>query len=177
MGSPDSNNVRVIAWDGSAWVPATVSGGGGGASSLNGLNDVTITGTPSDNSLLRYDSGNSVFENYNPDSFTSSGGGSVAINLADGNKIHQWTCASSGVQTVTLLNIPSTSGVACSFTLVIKYPGSGTTTAIVQWPSSFKWPGGTPPTLTNTGGKQDTFTFLSLDNGSSWLAHVGGQNF
>jgi hypothetical protein len=168
---------QTLQWSGSAWSPATPSGGGGGASSLNGLNDVTITGTPSDNSLLRYDSGNSVFENYNPDSFTSSSGGGVVINLADGNKIHSWTCASSGIQSVILLNIPSTSGISCSFTLVIKYPGSGTTTAIVQWPSSFKWPGGTAPTLTNTGGKTDTFTFLSLDNGSTWLGHVGGQNF
>ena len=168
---------QTLQWNGSTWSPTTPSGGGGGASSLNGLNDVTITGTPSDNSLLRYDSGNSVFENYNPDSFSSSSGGGVVINLADGNKIHNWTCASSGVQSVILMGVPSTSGVSCSFTLVIEYPGSGTTTAIVQWPSSFKWPGGVAPTLTNTGGKQDTFTFLSLDNGSTWLAHVGGQNF
>jgi len=167
---------QTIQWDGSAWVPATVSGGGGGATTVGGLSDVTVSSV-ADNNLLRYDSANSRWENYSPDGFSSASGGNTAINLADGNKIHKWTCASSGVQAVILLNVPSGSGVSCSFTLVIEYPGSGTTTAIVQWPSSFKWPGGVAPTLTNTGGKQDTFTFLSLDNGGSWLAHVGGQNF
>lgn len=213
LAQSNATTGQYLKWDGSAWVPSTVSSGG--SSTFAGLTDTSVStvsagqiiwyngsafanvdvstilslygtvsglsdtavNSPAENQLLRYDSANSKWQNYHPDGFTNNSGGSCAINLADGNKIHEWTCASSGVQTLTLLNVPSTSGVACSFTLVLKYPGSGTTSAIVQWPSTFKWPGGTPPTLTNTGGKTDTFTFLSLDNGTTWLGHVGGQNF
>ena len=169
---------QTLQWDGTAWVPATVSGGGGGSTTVGGLSDVTVS-SAADNNLLRYDSANSRWENYSPDGFSSASGGNTAINLADGNKIHQWTPPTSGVCQVVLLNVPSGSGISCSFTLVIKYSGSAgqVGTAVVQWPASIKWPGGVVPTLTNRGGKQDTFTFLSLDNGGSWLGHTGGQNF
>ena len=208
---------QYLKWDGSAWVPSTISSGGGSSTfagltdtsvstvsagqmlwyngsafanidvstilglygTVSGLSDTAVN-SPAENQLLRYNSSTSKWQNYHPDTFTSGSGvvsGTHTINLANANKIHKWTPASSGVQTLSLSNIPSQSGVACSFTLVIVYPGSGTTTAIIQWPSSFKWAGGTAPTLTNTGGKTDTFTFLSLDNGTTWLGHVGGQNF
>lgn len=143
------------------------------------LKDVSIASSPGAEAHLRYNYTFSKWENYHPEQFNSTSGGGVSINLSASRKIFTHTLNASGTHSVTLLNIPSISGVACTFTLVLKYGGSAgaTTSAIVQWPSTFKWPGGTAPTLTNTGGKQDTFTFLSLDNGTTWLAHVGGQNF
>jgi hypothetical protein len=38
------------------------------------------------------------------------------------------------------------------------------------------WPGGTAPTLTTTASAVDVFTFLTVDNGTTWLAFVAGQD-
>jgi hypothetical protein len=67
------NKLRLYETGGSArgaYIDLTAAGtsvssnllGGGGASSLDGLSDVTITGTPSVGQILRY-TGNNVFEN------------------------------------------------------------------------------------------------------------------
>ena len=54
---------QVLAYNNTSgeWEPTT--GAGGGATALNGLSDVTITGTPSNDSFLRYDSTSSAFKN------------------------------------------------------------------------------------------------------------------
>lgn len=52
--SPNTND--VLEWDGTKFVPAAPSGGGG-ATELNDLTDVRIVGTPSANDFLRYDDG------------------------------------------------------------------------------------------------------------------------
>jgi hypothetical protein len=39
------------------------------------------------------------------------------------------------------------------------------------------WPGGTAPTLTSTNGKEDIFSFVTIDGGTTWFAFNGGQNF
>ena len=77
---------QSLQWNGSAWVPVSA---GGAATSITGNTDVAITGTPSDNSLLRYDAANSKWENYNPDGFTTSGGGNAILSLENGNKFHK----------------------------------------------------------------------------------------
>ena len=60
-----------------------------------------------------------------------------------------------------------------SFTLIFTADG---TARSITWPGSFLWPGGTPPTLTSTNGKEDVFSFVSLDGGTSWLSFNAGQN-
>jgi hypothetical protein len=40
-----------------------------------------------------------------------------------------------------------------------------------------KWPANTAPTLTSTNDKKDVLSFLSTDNGTSWLGFVGGQDY
>jgi hypothetical protein len=40
-----------------------------------------------------------------------------------------------------------------------------------------KWQAGTAPNITSVNGKIDTFSFLSVNNGTSWLGFVGGQNY
>lgn len=59
-GSPNTGD--VLTWDGSSnkWIPATVSSGGGGSTTLADLTDTTI-GTPSDGQALVYDSGTSAW--------------------------------------------------------------------------------------------------------------------
>lgn len=47
----------------------------------------------------------------------------------------------------------------------------------VTFPASFKWGGGTSPTMTASPGKTDIYTLMTTDQGSSWYAFVAGQNF
>lgn len=58
----DARGVYIDLSAAAAGVGTNLLSGGGGATSLDGLSDVTITGTPSVGQILRY-TGNNVFEN------------------------------------------------------------------------------------------------------------------
>lgn len=79
----------------------------------------------------------------------------------------------SNITTLTISNIP-TSGTTGSFILALTADGTART---ITWPASFKWPGGTAPTLTSTNGKLDIITCITDDGGTSWYAFISGQNF
>ena len=87
---------------------------------------------------------------------TATDGATVTFDLSVSNR-----------QTVTLggNRILALSGDAdgVSFVIILKQDGGGSRT--VTWWSGIKWPGGTVPTLTTTGGKQDVFTFTRLASG------------
>jgi hypothetical protein len=74
---------------------------------------------------------------------------------------------------ISITNVPA-SGSGASFTLIFTADG---TPRSVSWPTSIKWAGGTPPTITSAIGKADSFAFFSSDGGTSWQGYVGGQNF
>jgi hypothetical protein len=76
------------------------------------------------------------------------------------------------VTSITLSNVP-TAGTMSSFMIVITGDGTART---VTWPTSFKWPSGTAPSITSTLNKKDVFVFFSSDGGSSWQAFISGQN-
>lgn len=77
----------------------------------------------------------------------------------------------ANINTFTVTNVPT--GVA-SFTIIFTADG---TLRTVNWGASVLWPSNAPPTLTSTNGKDDVFSFVSLDGGTTWLAFNGGQNF
>lgn len=62
----------------------------------------------------------------------------------------------TGNTTLSITNLPS-DGKVHYLTLAITQDATGGRT--VTWPASVKWPGGTAPTLTTTGGKKDVITF------------------
>ncbi|MCZ7645307.1 MAG: hypothetical protein M5U26_08485 [Planctomycetota bacterium] len=95
----------------------------------------------------------------------SIGGGTQDIDLTLGNVVSGTVDTST--TTFTFSN-PSTSGVACSFSLVLTNGGSQT----VNWPASVDWPNGVAPTLTAAG--VDVLTFLTLDGGTTWYGFVAG---
>lgn len=75
---------------------------------------------------------------------------------------------------VTTLTISNTQTIGASaFTLVFTADGTPRT---VAWGGSILWPGGTAPTLTSTNGKEDVFSFMTLDGGTTWMGFTGGQN-
>ena len=75
------------------------------------------------------------------------------------------------VTTLTISNTQSTG--ASAFTLVFTADG---TPRSVTWGGSILWPGGLAPSLTSTNGKEDIFSFMTLDGGTTWMGFVGGQN-
>ena len=63
------------------------------------------------------------------------------------------------------------------FTLILQM---NTPTATVAWGSKLRWAGGVAPTLTSGSAgvqKVDVFSFVTVDNGVSFLGFIGGQNF
>lgn len=84
------------------------------------------------------------------------------INVATSNvKIRVLSAA----ETISVTG--AVAGYACSFTLLLV----GGTTYAVTWPASFKWVGGSPPTL----AANSLITGFSTDGGTSWIvSFVGG---
>lgn len=96
-------------------------------------------------------------------------GSSETIDLSDGN-VHTITLDDNCVLSFT----GATNGFACSFTLIVTQDSGGGNT--ITWPGSVVWNGGTEPTLTSTGDAVDVFTFLTTDNGASWLGFTAAQD-
>jgi hypothetical protein len=80
----------------------------------------------------------------------------------------------SNITTLTISNTPATSNITIGFTIIFTADG---TARSVTWPASIKWPGNSAPAITSTNGKLDVFSFVSTDNGTTWLGFVGGQNY
>ena len=74
-----------------------------------------------------------------------------------------------------MLNISNVqaSGFSTSFIMIITGGGASQT---VVWPSNFKWPSGTAPTITSIATKKDVYLFFTVDGGITWQAFIAGQN-
>ena len=79
----------------------------------------------------------------------------------------------TNISTFTWSN-PSATGKACSFTLRRVKDATGTTRTIA-WPAAVKWPGGVAPTLTQTTGAVDVFSFFTVDAGTTWYGFTSGK--
>lgn len=131
-----------------------------------GSNDVSTSGTITPDNLhiaKRYTETVAVI---------SISSNTLTVNL---NTCNLFTCSlNANITTLAISNTPATSGIAIGFSLAFTADGTART---VTWPASVKWAGGTAPTLTSTNGKIDVLSFLSTDNGTSWLGFVGGQDY
>jgi hypothetical protein len=98
--------------------------------------------------------------------------GTLTVDLSAANVFT--VSLNANITTLTISNTLATSNTSTGFTLVLTADGTART---ITWPGSVKWPAGTAPTLTSTNGKIDVLSFVSYDQGSTWLGFVGGQNF
>lgn len=148
-------------------------GGSGGSSALSGASDVALNSVANDQQL-QYDTSTSKWTN-----------GAVASRLIENIA----TVASSGAA-VTIPDVTTatvhliTLSANCTLTFPTATPGKSFTIRLtfapspytVTWPSSVRWPSNTAPTLTQTAGRQDMFSFVCLTNGL-WMGFVAGQNY
>ena len=119
---------------------------------------------------LSPESGNqTVIEAYgeNVNAIGSTGGGTLDIDLANGNVVT--ATVDTSANTFTFSN-PPTSGKCGSFTLILTNGGSQT----VNWPAAVDWAGGTAPTLTTAG--IDVLTFTTVDAGTIWYGFLAGAD-
>ena len=62
-----------------------------------------------------------------------------------------------------------------SFTMVLAQDATGSRT--FAFPASIKWAGGTVPTLSSAANEIDLLTFITTDNGTTWLGMLAGAAF
>ena len=97
----------------------------------------------------------------------STGGGTQDFDITLGNVVS--ATVDTSANTFTFSN-PSTSGTACSFTLILTNGGSQT----VNWPASVDWPGGTAPALTAAG--VDILVFTTTNGGTTWHGMLASED-
>lgn len=97
---------------------------------------------------------------------------STTLNLANGNVFYLTmpTSITSGMQITG-----ATSGKACSCAIYIKQDSTGSRT--ITWPTSVRWAGGTPPTLSTAASALDIVVLETLDNGTNWYGSLVGTAF
>jgi hypothetical protein len=115
---------------------------------------------------------NISFKNYQEtDTSPTISAGNLNLNLSLGNIFI--VSRDQNINSISITNSPSSSHIG-NFTLILENAiGSGGT---ITWPASIKWPGGTAPTISNTLGKRDVFSFISTDGGTTWMGFIGMQN-
>jgi hypothetical protein len=101
--------------------------------------------------------------NFNATTLTS--GTSIAWNLEE-NQVARLVLSTDGTMA------DASNKVDGSTYILLVTQGTGSNT--LAWNATYKWPGGTAPTLTTGSAKSDIFTFLS--NGTS-LFGVASQNY
>lgn len=98
-------------------------------------------------------------------------GATEDFNLEQGN-VHSGTLDANC--TFTFSNPPVTTKGG-SLTVIVTQDGTGNWA--ITWPASVVWDSGTPPSITQTAGATDVYSFLTVDGGTTWFGFVGGKNF
>jgi hypothetical protein len=96
--------------------------------------------------------------------------GTLTLNLSTANLFY---VTLNAITSVVFSNAPTSPKV---FSFMLQFAANGNPYA-VTWPVGVKWPNSTPPTITTTNGKIDTFTFITHDGGTNWFGIVNGQNY
>jgi hypothetical protein len=92
----------------------------------------------------------------------------LTANLAQSNFFS--VTLDKNVNTLTVTGVPS--GVLVFYIISFNIQGSYS----IAWPASFKWPSGTPPTISNTVNDTQTFVFYTVDGGTTTQAFNAGYN-
>lgn len=141
-------------------------------------NDITTLGTSQASKTVTADANGDVTlseelkaKSYNETYATvSSSSGTLTIDCEAAN-VFQVTL-SENVTTLTVSNPPA-SGTAYGFILRVVQDSS---TRTITWPASFKFAGGTEPTVSTGSGDIDVYAFFTTDGGSTWYSFTAGQD-
>jgi len=128
LGDVNTNGIstgQYLEWNGTAFVPATPSSGGG-ASAINDLSDVdTNTSAPSNGDVLTWSATNSEWAPQTPASGGGGGGSNIEyfkLNYATNGNLSSITNATSGISATILSTTGGTVEISFSGT---NYPPAG----------------------------------------------------
>jgi hypothetical protein len=96
----------------------------------------------------------------------------LTLDLQTGNVFE--VVLTQNVTSVIFANPPA-AGRLGSCTLILKQDGTGGRT--LTWPSSARWPGGTPPAISSSANAIDILAFVTRDGGATWYGFLGGKAF
>jgi|694.fasta_scaffold59308_4 hypothetical protein len=99
-------------------------------------------------------------------------GGSCNLNLVNANVFN--VSMNANITSLNISNVSTESDTIVGFTMILRADG---TARSVTWPTSFRWPDATAPTLSSTNNKVDIVSFISDNNGANWYGFVNGKNF
>jgi len=137
-----------------------------GALLASGSVPVTGNFNWSDNELSRVE-----LKDYAETKTIPASAATIDLDLTNGNVFE---VTKTGNTIFTFSNPPS-SGVAGSFTLILKQDGTGGWTT--TWPATVDWGNGASPNISTTAGYVDIASFLTLTAGNIWYGFLGGVNF
>jgi hypothetical protein len=79
----------------------------------------------------------------------------------------------SSITGITVNNV-APAGLISSWVLIITADGTSRT---IAWPAAYRWPTlNTPPSITSTANRKDTYAFLTFDGGSTILSYTVAQS-
>lgn len=99
-------------------------------------------------------------------------GAATAVDLSQARQFFGMLNANC---TVSFTNTPGAANIVVSFTLYLQQDATGGRT--VTWPASVSWGAAGAPLLSTTGGKTDIVSFISYNNGTTWLGVPGLPGF
>jgi len=108
-----------------------------------------------------------TLEDYVENLESSTGTGTVTLNLANSN-VFEHTVDADTTTTIGLANVRAG---AHSFTLALdQHAGEPT----ITWNFTVEWPNDTPPDIL---GGMNILTFITFDGGTKWYGHLAGQSY
>jgi hypothetical protein len=153
---------------------------------VNGTGAVTLTTSPT---FVTPVLGVATATSIQVATVTAATNTSVNINSGSYNTIQTYTPAAAGTATLDLSkgNVHHITMPAGNITIaisngsagqcfIVRILQDGTGSRLATFFTTIKWAGGTPPTLTTTASKADTFGFEVTTAGSAYDGYVVGQN-
>ena len=165
-----STSLQVVGVNSSAYIGGNLGiGTTNPTSKLHVVGDANISGTLSNATL-----DNVRLKNYS-DVVVDGGntGAAATISVSNGGyfvyNLDQTT-------TFTFNNTGISTGAVGFVLQLTNAQGVGATPSIT-WPASVRWPAGVTPSRTTTDGRTDIWSFLTTDQGTTWLGNLGIVNY
>jgi hypothetical protein len=98
--------------------------------------------------------------------------GSVILSMLNSNVFE--LILTRNVVSLLFSDVPA-SGQAASVVLIVVQDSVGDHT--LAWPSSVRWPNGTPPQMSTSPTATDIYALMTINGGGTWYGLVGGQRF